>query len=77
MLLKRTDVDGTVNVTSGKYGPYVIALLPSNPFNSLRSVRVATADADGAIGWIYNSTTGTTKANSVGSTPSGKVFADL
>ena len=79
VLMKRTDVDGTVNATGGKYGPYIIALLPPNPFNNLRSVRVATTDsaADGATGWIYNSATGTIKANSVGNTPSGKAFTDL
>ena len=79
VLLKRTDVEGTVNATVGRYGPYIIALLPPNPFNNLRSVRVATTDsaADGATGWIYNSATGTIKANSVGNTPSGKAFTDL
>ena len=78
-LLKRTDIDGTVNATTGAYGPYFIGLLPANSFNNLRTVRVETADAaaDGATGWIYNSTLGTIKPNNVGSTPSGKAFADF
>ena len=78
-LLKRTDIDGTVNTTGGAFGPYFVGLLPPNAFNNLRTVRVETADAaaDGATGWIYNSSTGTIRANGVGATPSGKNFADL
>jgi len=78
-MLKRTDIDGTVNETSGAYGPYFIGQLPPNPFNGLRTVRVETSDAaaDGATGWIYNSTTGRFSSNTVGTTPSGKAFDTL
>ena len=78
-LLKRTDVDGTVNTTSGKYGPYLSPQFPPNPYNGLRTVTVATADAavDNASGWFYNSSTGTIRANNTGNSSDGTAFSQL
>ena len=75
-LLSRSNVDGTVNATSGPYGPYLIGQLPPNPFNSLRTITVSTTTmtADGSTGWIYNSATGQILANSVGNAPSGRAY---
>ena len=79
VMLGRTDVDGTVNATTGAFGPYLVGAMPVNPFNGLKTVTVAitTPVADGTTGWIYNSATGTITANNVGSTPSGKLFSSL
>ena len=78
-MVHRTDLDGTLNDTSGAFGPYFIDRMPVNPFNGLRTVTVAatTPVADDTTGWIYNSTTGQITANNVGSTPSGKTFISL
>jgi len=57
-LLKKTDLDGTVNDT-GIYGPY-INTIPTNLHNGKPTVRID-GDAAGANthGWRYDSTSGT------------------
>ncbi len=68
-LTTKTDIDGSLNATNGKFGPYIIGQLPPNPYNGLRTVKKATAspipvgDVDGTTGWIYNETSGDIKAN--------------
>jgi general secretion pathway protein G len=64
----KTDVDGTVNAASGKYGPY-LQRIPSNPFtvggtgNDVTNTAAATNKA-----WYYDATTAAFKANDAGST---------
>ncbi len=61
-LTKKTDVDGTVNESTGKYGPY-ISELPANPWTGQNGVTEA-ADQTAPIansandGWHYNFSTG-------------------
>jgi len=61
----KTDASGGTG-TSAIYGPYFQGDVPSNPFNSLSTLRTtaATTETDakaavtGAAGWQYNATTG-------------------
>ena len=69
-LIKRTDLNGTVDVAAGPFGPYVLGQLPANPFNNLRTVTVkngalTAADYDGSttFGWVYSSSTGELRGN--------------
>jgi len=57
-LVKKTDIDGTVNNASGIYGPYINGI-PTNKINGLNTVRFdgAAAGANTA-GWRYDTTTG-------------------
>lgn len=59
-MTKKTDADGTVNASSGKYGPYIQGSFPANPYNSLSTVTTAadTPAAQNTFGWQYNATTG-------------------
>ena len=58
-MTKKTDADGTVNETSGKYGPYIQGSIPANPYNSLSTVTTGTgAAAINTSGWQYNASTG-------------------
>ncbi len=65
-LTSKTDFDGTVNA-SGAYGPYM-QVIPTNPYNSLNTIRLdgAAAPAETA-GWRFDTTTGflASDANSV------------
>ncbi len=58
-MTSKTDADGTVNASTGKYGPYLQAI-PVNPINNNAEV-VGTANA--AKGWVFNATTGDFKAS--------------
>ncbi|HVW02498.1 MAG TPA: prepilin-type N-terminal cleavage/methylation domain-containing protein [Planctomycetaceae bacterium] len=76
----KTNADGTANPTSGTYGPYFTgSQMPPNPFNNLTTMTIATSDvvADNTTGWIYNSTTGTIKANSTGNCADGTPLSSL
>lgn len=55
----QTDADGTINPTTGLYGPYLRAF-PANPVNGRRTVRIdgAAAGAD-THGWRYDTSTRT------------------
>ena len=57
-LLKHSDFDGTVNDTTGIYGPYINGI-PVNKINGIAEIRIdgAAAGAD-THGWRYNSDTG-------------------
>lgn len=63
-LVKKTDADGTVNTTSGKFGPYVLEI-PVNPNTSAASVSASTdgSEATGG-GWLYDASTGKVWADS-------------
>jgi len=66
-LTKKTDADGTVNTTSGKYGPYLQSV-PNNPFTIPPSNAVSTDAAGPTKAWYYNQSTGEFKANDGGTT---------
>jgi len=57
-LIKKSDLDGTVNNTTGIYGPYINGI-PANKINGKASIRkdgpAAGANTDG---WRFDSTTG-------------------
>jgi general secretion pathway protein G len=55
----KTDVDGTPNATSGKYGPYLQSV-PPNPIDDNATI-ATTQDATG--GWAYDAAAGTFKSN--------------
>lgn len=59
-MTKKTDADGTVNETSGKYGPYIQGTVPSNPYNSLNTITAVSgkAAAGSSSGWQYDKSTG-------------------
>ena len=57
-LLKHSDLDGTVNDTTGIYGPY-IDNIPTNLHNGLPTIRINGAAAGANThGWRYDSTSG-------------------
>jgi general secretion pathway protein G len=57
-LLKTSDLDGTVNETTGIYGPYINGI-PANKINGLATIRRNGAAAGANThGWRYDSTTG-------------------
>lgn len=71
-LTTRTDLDGTTNATTGKFGPYVSGQLPPNPYNDLKTVKasaaspIASTDVDDTTGWLYDEATGDIKPNTSG-----------
>ncbi len=57
-LLKRTDLDGTINDATGIYGPYINGI-PANKINGIAKIRKDGAAAGANThGWRYDSTTG-------------------
>ena len=75
-MTKKTDIDGTVNIASGKYGPYVQAPIPQNPYNNSNAIITYTASptgtpptgsADGGVsGWQYDQADGSFYPNHTG-----------
>ena len=64
----KTDVDGTVNAASGKFGPY-LQRIPTNPFTVGGTGNDVTAGAAAANNaWNYVETTGVFTANDAGTT---------
>jgi prepilin-type N-terminal cleavage/methylation domain-containing protein len=64
-LTKYTDAGGNVNAsktTTYVYGPYMRSIPPLPVGAKKGSTKIAAADAAG-VGWIYNATEGTIKAN--------------
>lgn len=65
-MTKKSDADGTINATTGKFGPY-LQRIPNNPFSNANDV-TATASTDGTKGWLYTAASGTFQANDGGTT---------
>ncbi len=59
-MTKKTDADGTVNQTTGKFGPYLQAI-PVNPLNN--SAEITSNTSETAKGWYYNQDNGLFRAN--------------
>jgi len=57
-LIKKTDLNGTVNDATGIYGPYINGI-PANTINGLATIRLDGAAAGANThGWRYDTTTG-------------------
>jgi len=57
-LLKHSDLDGTVNDTTGIYGPYINSI-PTNLHNGIPTIRIDGAAAGANThGWRYDSVSG-------------------
>jgi type II secretion system protein G len=68
-LTQKTKADGTVDNTSGEYGPY-LQHIPLNPFNNDRTVVDAGGNPPSQVnssggGWLYDETSGNLWANEV------------
>ncbi len=59
VMTQKTKVDGTVDTTNGKFGPY-LQTTPVNPVDSLNSIA---ASQDGSGGWAYDEGSGSFKSN--------------
>lgn len=76
-LATATDLDGTTNAATGKFGPYLAGQLPPNPYNDFKTVKasaaspIAASDIDDLTGWIYDEKTGDIKANTSGNLVDG------
>ena len=65
VLLSKTKADGTIDETSGQFGPYLLDF-PENPFSGVTEVKSITNDppqgtdvTSGNVGgWLYNATSG-------------------
>jgi general secretion pathway protein G len=67
-MTKKTDVDGTVNAATGKFGAY-LNRVPNNPFTNGGTGNDVTAGAAAAAkAWFYDEVTGEFKANDAGTT---------
>jgi len=69
-LMNKTDLDGTVNVATEAFGPYLLGHVLANPYTDVRTVKVVNGalavsdyDGSGAHGWAYSSTTGELRGN--------------
>jgi general secretion pathway protein G len=76
-LLSKTDQDGTVNATTGKYGPY-LQQMPANPFidtdataRTVTSGTNTTLTGDNSAGWYFNTDTGQFNAYNSGTLTDG------
>ena len=57
-LLKRSDLDGSINDATGIYGPYINGI-PVNPINGKNDIRRGgVAAGAGTHGWRYDTTSG-------------------
>lgn len=61
-LLRRTDVDGTVNVAAGECGPY-LREFPGNPFATGNVVRIDGAGRVSGAAWYFSSALYTIRAD--------------
>ncbi len=67
-MTQKTDIDGTVNAATGKFGPY-LQRIPTNPFTVGGTGNDVTNTAAAANkAWYYDATTVTFKANDGGTT---------
>ena len=79
-LTQYTDVSGGVSATKTAthiYGPYVRTIPPLPVGAKKGSMKIAAADAAG-VGWVYNKTEGTVRANTTASEKdeAGKLYSD-
>ena len=65
-LTSKTDSDGTVNASSGAYGPYM-QQFPANPFID-DAAKAILADGVSGSGWSYTAASGSFSAASTGHT---------
>jgi len=65
-MTSKTDLDGTVNATSGKYGPYLQSV-PNNPFTNPPGNDVTNTAPAATKAWYYDGA-GIFRANNGGST---------
>jgi general secretion pathway protein G len=75
-MTKKTDIDGTVNAATGKYGPYFQGVVPQNPYNNSNAIFKYTASPtgtpptgsgdSGASGWQYDEADGSFYPNHTG-----------
>ncbi len=76
-LIKRSDLDGTVNESAGIYGPYINDI-PANKINGLVSVRIDGVAAGANInGWRYDSTSGVIEPDHLSGTTSFKAESEV
>jgi general secretion pathway protein G len=61
-MTKKTKIDGTVDETSGSYGPY-LQQIPKNPFDDSSTVTEGTGTPGSGSGWYFNTSTGAFNAN--------------
>lgn len=72
-LLKTSDYDGTVNISTGIYGPYINGI-PTNRHNGLATIRQdGVAAGANTHGWRYDSATGTIEPDHTTGTTTFKV----
>ena len=72
-LLKKTDLDGTINDSTGIYGPYINGI-PTNRHNGLQTVRIdGVAAGANTHGWRYDSNTGQIEPDHTSGTTTFKV----
>ena len=72
-LLKKTDLDGTINDSTGVYGPYINGI-PTNRHNGLQTIRIDDAAAGANThGWRYDSASGTIEPDHTSGTRTFKV----
>lgn len=79
-LTTATDVDGTVNAATGKYGPYIRNNFPSNPINGFSTVATgatAVPTASDTVGWAYAISSGEFRCSSTETGPSGTPYFNL
>ena len=76
-----SDSGGNMNPTGRKYGPY-LREVPTNPVNDKSTVLIIADGAqfptgsDDQFGWIYQPSTESFKADSIGADEDGKIFFD-
>jgi len=78
-LTTATDVDGTVNAATGKYGPYIRNAFPSNPINGFATVATGATIpvAADTVGWAYATNTGEFRCSSTEIGPSLTPYYNL
>jgi len=69
-MLSKTTLDGDVDDTNGKYGPYLVGQMPQNPYNGKSGVLIVAGEmteeniTDGdENGWLYSTLTGEIRCN--------------
>ncbi|MFK7760127.1 MAG: prepilin-type N-terminal cleavage/methylation domain-containing protein [Phycisphaerales bacterium] len=75
-LLRTSNLDGTINESTGIYGPYINGL-PANRYNGLSTIRIGGAPAGANThGWRYTAVTGQIEPDHLTGTETFKVDTD-